>query len=384
MMPPGFYYKIFQHPRWAWPLVEPFIRSKAGLGKVPREEDHAPRERITLHPDVAVIGAGAAGLAAAAEGRRRRTRGLGARAGRGAGRGAAPRPRRRPGGRTPCRRRVRRSPGAHRDRGVRGVRRPGDRGSQRIGPVPHPRPSHRDGDRRDRAACGLPEQRPPRRHAFVRRGDPDQSVRGASRVGRRSCSPPATRVIAPLARWSRRAQRSRSPTFGPMLRRARATGSRAAPRSCRRRAGATSPGSRSGAPGAEAGSNVACDLVVLAGFTAPSTNLLSMSGAQVEFDERAQAFLPVALPDDVHAVGAVAGTDHHRCGGGAGTARGSGGRHASGRRPARRRRRGSRPCVPRRPSRRTRSSCRPRWVSAPGSNSPACAWTSPTRNSRRR
>ena len=33
MMPPGFYYKIFQHPRWAWPLVEPFIRSKAGLGE---------------------------------------------------------------------------------------------------------------------------------------------------------------------------------------------------------------------------------------------------------------------------------------------------------------------------------------------------------------
>ena len=67
MMPPGFYYKVFQHPRWAWPLVEPFIRSKAGLGKVPREEDHEPRERITLHPDVLVIGGGAAGLAAAAE-----------------------------------------------------------------------------------------------------------------------------------------------------------------------------------------------------------------------------------------------------------------------------------------------------------------------------
>ncbi|HVF08582.1 MAG TPA: 2Fe-2S iron-sulfur cluster-binding protein, partial [Actinomycetota bacterium] len=67
MMPPGFYYKVFQHPRWAWPLVEPLIRSKAGLGTVPREEDHEARERITLHPDVLVIGGGAAGLAAAAE-----------------------------------------------------------------------------------------------------------------------------------------------------------------------------------------------------------------------------------------------------------------------------------------------------------------------------
>ena len=67
MMPPGFYYKIFQHPRWAWPLVEPFIRSKAGLGKVPHEPDHRRRRRINLHPDVLVIGAGAAGLAATAE-----------------------------------------------------------------------------------------------------------------------------------------------------------------------------------------------------------------------------------------------------------------------------------------------------------------------------
>jgi sarcosine oxidase subunit alpha len=66
MMPPGFYYKVFQHPRWAWPLVEPFIRSKAGLGKVPRDPDHRRRRRINLHPDVLVIGAGAAGLAAAA------------------------------------------------------------------------------------------------------------------------------------------------------------------------------------------------------------------------------------------------------------------------------------------------------------------------------
>jgi len=67
MMPPGFYYKIFHRPRWAWRTVEPFIRSKAGLGKVPREEDHEPREVHNLHADVLVIGAGAAGLAAAGE-----------------------------------------------------------------------------------------------------------------------------------------------------------------------------------------------------------------------------------------------------------------------------------------------------------------------------
>ena len=62
-----------------------------------------------------------------------------------------------------------------------------------------------------------------------------------------------------------------------------------------------------GAPGSTSGSRVACDLVVLAGFTAPSTNLLAMSGAEVTFDERAQAFLPERLPERVHAVGSVAG-----------------------------------------------------------------------------
>ena len=67
MMPPGFYYKIFHRPRWAWRTVEPFIRSKAGLGKAPTEADHEPREVHNLHADCLVVGAGAAGLAAAAE-----------------------------------------------------------------------------------------------------------------------------------------------------------------------------------------------------------------------------------------------------------------------------------------------------------------------------
>ena len=58
MMPPGFYYKVFQRPRWAWRTVEPFIRSKAGLGTVPRTEDHEPREVRNLHCEVLVIGGG--------------------------------------------------------------------------------------------------------------------------------------------------------------------------------------------------------------------------------------------------------------------------------------------------------------------------------------
>ena len=58
MMPPGFYYKVFHRPPWAWHMVEPFIRSKAGLGKVPRTGDHGPREVVNLHVEVLVIGGG--------------------------------------------------------------------------------------------------------------------------------------------------------------------------------------------------------------------------------------------------------------------------------------------------------------------------------------
>src|SRR4029077_17803438 len=62
-----------------------------------------------------------------------------------------------------------------------------------------------------------------------------------------------------------------------------------------------------GAPGEDGGRTIPCDLVVLAGFQAPSTNLLQMSGAELGFGESAHAFLPVELPPNVHAAGAVAG-----------------------------------------------------------------------------
>ncbi len=62
-----------------------------------------------------------------------------------------------------------------------------------------------------------------------------------------------------------------------------------------------------GPPGSTNGRRITCDLVVISGFMAPSTNLLSMAGVSVAFDEDAQAFLPVEMPDTVHAVGAVAG-----------------------------------------------------------------------------
>ncbi|HET7870374.1 MAG TPA: 2Fe-2S iron-sulfur cluster-binding protein [Actinomycetota bacterium] len=67
LMPPGFYYKLFHRPRFLWPMVEPIIRRAAGLGNVPRVEEHIHREKVHLSPDVLVVGGGPAGLSAALE-----------------------------------------------------------------------------------------------------------------------------------------------------------------------------------------------------------------------------------------------------------------------------------------------------------------------------
>jgi sarcosine oxidase subunit alpha len=64
-MPVGFYYRAFFKPRGVWKYWEPFIRKKAGLGKL--DLDFKPRyhDKAYLFADVAIIGAGPAGLAAA-------------------------------------------------------------------------------------------------------------------------------------------------------------------------------------------------------------------------------------------------------------------------------------------------------------------------------
>lgn len=64
-LPPGFYYKAFLRPRFLWPLYEEILRHIAGLGKVDTDASHAPSEKEYRHPDVVVLGGGAAGLQAA-------------------------------------------------------------------------------------------------------------------------------------------------------------------------------------------------------------------------------------------------------------------------------------------------------------------------------
>ena len=62
----GFYYKTFMWPKSFWDRVyEPFIRSAAGLGVAPTEDDPDTYASRYLHCELLIVGAGAAGLAAA-------------------------------------------------------------------------------------------------------------------------------------------------------------------------------------------------------------------------------------------------------------------------------------------------------------------------------
>jgi len=66
-MPVGFYYKAFYKPKGAWKFWEPFVRGRAGLGKVDTHAHHGYFDKEYLFADVAVVGGGPAGMAAALE-----------------------------------------------------------------------------------------------------------------------------------------------------------------------------------------------------------------------------------------------------------------------------------------------------------------------------
>jgi sarcosine oxidase, subunit alpha len=66
--PVGFYYRTMIRPRWAWPYYEKFLRRAAGLGKLDPHHERSTRfDTEHRRADVLVIGGGPAGLGAARE-----------------------------------------------------------------------------------------------------------------------------------------------------------------------------------------------------------------------------------------------------------------------------------------------------------------------------
>jgi sarcosine oxidase subunit alpha len=65
LLPAGFYYKTFMWPRRLWKRYEFVIRHTAGLGRAPSGPDPDDYDKMHVHCDVLVVGAGVAGLAAA-------------------------------------------------------------------------------------------------------------------------------------------------------------------------------------------------------------------------------------------------------------------------------------------------------------------------------
>jgi sarcosine oxidase, subunit alpha len=305
MLPPGFYYKVFQRPRWAWPLIEPFIRSKAGLGLVPREQDHRPREVVDLHVDVLVIGGGAAGLAAAAEA-----------SAAGAGTIVLEQkadPDAMPG--SPQERSVRADLLAEAEASGATVM----SGTAAFGVFDGPLVAAASPDRLTRLRA---------RHLVFATGGieqpavfPNNDLPGVMLSSAAELLVERFRVL-PGRRAVVLTSSDRGHVTGRVLRDAGVDvtvvdlrpdaapddltvipGSTVLAAVGRRRV----RGVTVGTPGAASGRKLSCDLVVVAGFSVPSTNLLSMTGASVAFDDEASAFLPVELPPAVHAVGAVAG-----------------------------------------------------------------------------
>jgi sarcosine oxidase subunit alpha len=62
---PGFQYRRFIKPRWAYDIWEKFLRRMAGIGTIADNKVPIPAKRVRVAPEVVVIGGGIAGLSAA-------------------------------------------------------------------------------------------------------------------------------------------------------------------------------------------------------------------------------------------------------------------------------------------------------------------------------
>jgi sarcosine oxidase subunit alpha len=309
MMPPGFYYKVFQRPRWAWPKVEPLIRVVAGLGRLPRVPDHDEAERQTLYPDVLVIGGGPAGLAAAAE------------AARAGARTILIEQRSELGGHLLWTRDGRRTVAALTAEATE------------AGAVIHtstPAFGLFDGPIVAAAGRGVLYRIRPRRIVVATGAVPQPTVfpnndlpgvmlasAAGSLVHRYRVLPGRTVVVwtcsdeghevaetlrgagADVTLVDLREDVQRVPSgvaFIPGRTIVRAIG--------RRRVRAVEVGP----PGGRGDRTIPCDLLVIAGVNAPSAHLLAMAGTELRFDEPRQIFVPTDLPPHVGAAGRVTGT----------------------------------------------------------------------------
>jgi sarcosine oxidase subunit alpha len=62
---PGFQYRRFIRPRWAYHIWEKFLRRMAGIGSLADIQPSPPTKRRTASPEIVVVGGGIAGLSAA-------------------------------------------------------------------------------------------------------------------------------------------------------------------------------------------------------------------------------------------------------------------------------------------------------------------------------
>ena len=320
LTPPGFYYKTFIRPRRLWPLYEKVLRHAAGLGRLRKSQREREwrTEYRRRHADVLVVGGGAAGLNAAiaaadlgadvvlcdegaepggrllAEGGHGHARELGARA-RAAGvevLSSAP---------------------------ALGV-------FDGLVPVWEGDTLHQLRARRIVYATGTIEQpllfagqRSPRRDAVGRRAAAGRAVRGAARRARRRGD-----GVRPRARGRPRpAGRGRRAGRGGGHARERAERVERVERALealeRRSVGVMRGASVVAARGRKQVERVAlasdrfgetelaCDLLVVSGGSAPAVSLLAQAGARTAYDPERGVFALSHLPDEVLAAGEVSG-----------------------------------------------------------------------------
>jgi len=314
LMPVGFYYKTFTHPR-AWKLARQFIRRAAGLGEVSHVATAVPDRYEHMHnrADVAVIGGGPAGMRAA----------IGA--AEGGQRVVLVDDQPELGGHL----RYQRLAGVEQARGLQ----------ERVEALENVEVL------RNASCFGLYEgtllgivQRPPVSGAATNAAGDAAGGSHRSAVEERLIHLRAERIVIATGAYEvprlftnndlpgvmlssgverllhvhgvKVAERavviSDDPDGGPMVEDLRAAGVEVV-------AVVTSPGVRAATGGSQVTGltttvgHFACDLVVVCGDWMPDAGLVGQAGGRLEWDEPRGAFVPAALPPHVTAVGAVAG-----------------------------------------------------------------------------